>query len=400
MDLILRPGFSSVAAIGAAPNANGATVAGTVLTLQPASASFGGLITAGTQTIAGAKTFLSLILSQPAGAAGISLDPNAATGAFALALSPANLTAARRWSFPDRSDSVAGLGAQTFTGAQTFNAMITMPNGSTTASLSASGTDVNEVRGITVANNSGGSYYALSAMGNTGYGIANWPNSLVIEAIPIGSGNLVLGAYSNKIVFQTSARTIQALVISSNGDTAISSSTASTTTTTGALVVTGGVGVGGRLNAAGHITGAAGVVVTGGIPGGVLAANVSTMDFDGTNYRFIAAGPNTSTRGRIVFQTCASDISLLASAITIDATPKVVLNIQTVVGTDPGGSELLRVGGTLAVNSATLIKTYTTLTDGAAAAVGTLTNAPTAGNPTKWVLINDNGTIRKFPTWT
>jgi hypothetical protein len=35
----------------------------------------------------------------------------------------------------------------------------------------------------------------------------------------------------------------------------------------------------------------------------------------------------------------------------------------------------------------------------AAAAVGTLTNAPVAGNPTKWIPINDNGTVRNLPVW-
>src|SRR5271168_2700020 len=35
----------------------------------------------------------------------------------------------------------------------------------------------------------------------------------------------------------------------------------------------------------------------------------------------------------------------------------------------------------------------------AAAAAGTLLNAPVAGNPTKWIPINDNGTIRNIPAW-
>lgn len=39
------------------------------------------------------------------------------------------------------------------------------------------------------------------------------------------------------------------------------------------------------------------------------------------------------------------------------------------------------------------------LTNHAAAAVGTLNNSPVAGNPTKWIGINDNGTIRRIPTW-
>ena len=293
------------------------------------------------------------ITVKPAGLAGIQLDCNGATGDFTASITPANLTGNRRWILPNRDDTFAGLGAQTFTGRQIFNGGFAV---STTA------TD-----------------FGCELSAGSFFGWRNQADS--------GSGCFLLQSATNGLTLQQGAFTVI-------------DSTASTSSTTGALVVTGGVGIGGRLNAAGHITGSAGLVVTGGIPGGVLAANVSTMDFDGTNYRFIAAGPNSSTRGRIVFQTCASDISLLASAITIDATPRVVLNIQTVVGTDPGGAELLRVGGTLAVNSATLIKTYTTLTDGAAAAVGTLTNAPTAGNPTKWVLINDNGVIRKFPTWT
>lgn len=45
-------------------------------------------------------------------------------------------------------------------------------------------------------------------------------------------------------------------------------------------------------------------------------------------------------------------------------------------------------------------ETNATLADNAAVGAGTLTNAPTAGDPTKWVAINDNGTTRYFPTWT
>ncbi len=49
-------GVTTMAAVGSSPNANGATISGSTLTLQPASASFPGLITTGTQTIAGNKT--------------------------------------------------------------------------------------------------------------------------------------------------------------------------------------------------------------------------------------------------------------------------------------------------------------------------------------------------------
>jgi len=50
-------GDVTLAAIGSTPNANGASLSGQAVTLQPADASFGGVVTTGAQTIAGAKTF-------------------------------------------------------------------------------------------------------------------------------------------------------------------------------------------------------------------------------------------------------------------------------------------------------------------------------------------------------
>lgn len=46
-----------------------------------------------------------------------------------------------------------------------------------------------------------------------------------------------------------------------------------------------------------------------------------------------------------------------------------------------------------------LMRTSVALANGSAAAAGTLTNAPVAGNPTKWVPIDDNGTTRYVPAW-
>jgi hypothetical protein len=50
-------GDVTLGSFGAAPDAKGATISGQVLTLQPADATHPGLVTTGTQTIAGAKTF-------------------------------------------------------------------------------------------------------------------------------------------------------------------------------------------------------------------------------------------------------------------------------------------------------------------------------------------------------
>lgn len=49
----------TLAAVGSSPNANAATISGTLLNLEPASASFPGVVTVGSQTIAGAKTLTS-----------------------------------------------------------------------------------------------------------------------------------------------------------------------------------------------------------------------------------------------------------------------------------------------------------------------------------------------------
>ncbi len=58
---------------------------------------------------------------------------------------------------------------------------------------------------------------------------------------------------------------------------------------------------------------------------------------------------------------------------------------------DPSGVFFLKGG--------TLLATAAALTNGAAAQVATMTNGPTAGNPTKWIPIVDNGTTRYFPAW-
>lgn len=54
---------------------------------------------------------------------------------------------------------------------------------------------------------------------------------------------------------------------------------------------------------------------------------------------------------------------------------------------------------TVTTRDAILLRTTVNLTDVSAASVGTLTNAPQAGNPLKWITILDNGVTRKIPTW-
>lgn len=69
------------------------------------------------------------------------------------------------------------------------------------------------------------------------------------------------------------------------------------------------------------------------------------------------------------------------------------------IGTTTDCAQLLCVNSGITESSSILMTTTTSFSNGAAAASGTLTNAPAAGNPTKWIPINDNGTTRYIPAW-
>lgn len=66
---------------------------------------------------------------------------------------------------------------------------------------------------------------------------------------------------------------------------------------------------------------------------------------------------------------------------------------------EPVTPNFLEQNLTLGVPNGNLLATGATLTNNAAGNVGTLNNAPAAGNPTKWIKIVDNGTTRSIPTW-
>ena len=84
------------------------------------------------------------------------------------------------------------------------------------------------------------------------------------------------------------------------------------------------------------------------------------------------------------------------------------INCQDITGAltatlfvDPATEQvLIQAANGLCIQSDTvMLHTFTNWGNGAAAALGTLTNAPAAGDPTKWVPIDDNGTTRYLPAW-
>lgn len=80
--------------------------------------------------------------------------------------------------------------------------------------------------------------------------------------------------------------------------------------------------------------------------------------------------------------------------------PEVVRQIELLIKTVAAISpELGDVTAALVNNTGRLIDSNTPLTDGAAGFTATLNNAPAAGDPAKWVSIDDNGVTRYIPCW-
>jgi hypothetical protein len=70
---------NTLSAIGAVPNANGASITGTTLTLQVANGGFGGVLTSGAQTITGDKTFAGTTVFNSSTSGTVSLNSTVAT---------------------------------------------------------------------------------------------------------------------------------------------------------------------------------------------------------------------------------------------------------------------------------------------------------------------------------
>lgn len=81
-----------------------------------------------------------------------------------------------------------------------------------------------------------------------------------------------------------------------------------------------------------------------------------------------------------------------SGAVTCSTTLSVTLT-TTMTG------RLTANGGITVVGGSYLLTTNSALTNNAGSGVGTLTNAPDSGNPTKWIAIDDSGTARYIPTW-
>jgi hypothetical protein len=98
----------------------------------------------------------------------------------------------------------------------------------------------------------------------------------------------------------------------------------------------------------------------------------------------------------VLAATNSSVVTTIADTLYIAGPPTAGAN-QTLTNAYP----LQIAAGTIAVPGGTtaVLASTVTVTSGAGAGAGTLTNAPSAGNPTKWIPFSDAGTTRYFPAW-
>jgi hypothetical protein len=85
--------------------------------------------------------------------------------------------------------------------------------------------------------------------------------------------------------------------------------------------------------------------------------------------------------------------TIFGTSVALDAANATASGILTVTG------EGRFTGGIATSTAGSLVRSTVAMTNGAGAGAGTLTNAPAAGDPTKWIPINDGGVTRYLPAW-
>lgn len=106
--------------------------------------------------------------------------------------------------------------------------------------------------------------------------------------------------------------------------------------------------------------------------------------------------PDAAGLGELA-STASQGAVIIGSGTSQDVT---LLNKQGVSAISvPAGTRSARVHGDLYINSTVLLTQEGPMGNGAGSGAGTLTNAPSAGNPKKWVPFVDAGVVRWIPTW-
>ena len=190
----ITAGVSTLTAIAGTSNANGATISGTTLTLTPADATNGGIVTNGTQTFAGAKTFSNDITA-----------PNF-LGNATTASTAGNITATSNTTLTSLSNlaTVGTITSGVWSGTAIANnnlANSTTTLGSTTMTLGGTVTSVTGLTSLTATTVVGN----LSGTASTSTNIAGGGVGAIPYQSAAGTTAILSGNISSTVMYLTSS---------------------------------------------------------------------------------------------------------------------------------------------------------------------------------------------------
>ncbi len=167
-----------------------------------------------------------------------------------------------------------------------------------------------------------------------------------------------------------------------------------TTGAGGPIAINGGEG--GVTSGDGGTISLVGGTANSGVGGsvGIFAGDGGGVDQNGGSITLTAGDPTgTAVGGSIALASGTKGSIVLRLGIIV----RLTVDDNSVTIDAPVSGDSLTVAPSS--SSGALMATSSALTTGAGASAGTITNAPSVGNPTKWIKINDAGTIRSIPAW-
>jgi len=255
---------------------------------------------------------------------------------------------------------------------------------------------------------------------------ANFNTTLTIGSTSVGLGNTVTTISGLTLSSPTLSGTVGGALTFSGALTLSSALTyggvtlSNSVTGTGSMVLSASPTFTGTVNASGIAVTAGnainyqfGAYATGSTQVGYQAGNSNT-GFNSTNGAFYGVG---TTGAGLISVGMGLGLNITAattfsSALTyggvtlsnsVTGTGSMALSASpTFTGTINGTSILLSSAvqaASMTNGDSVLMRTNATLTNNSGGSVGTITNAPVAGNPTKWIIIVDNGVNRSIPAW-
>lgn len=315
-------------------------------------------------------------------------------------ITTASLSDSRTLTLPDADMTITGGGTLALGGFT-----LTVPATGTAALLAQAQTF--SAKQTILLNGSAGSP-AITSGGLYVYATGSGSNPGIICYDTVNLVEMAFGAFGGSTIFGTitshtlNLRTANAdrLTISSAGVVSLTNTTDASAIGTASEVLAGGLSVAKQIRAGGVVT-----VLTSGtlgspavssgslyVQGNGSSSNPWIGCYDNANSVEMGFGPiggtallGTITSHGLNIRTANADRLTISSA-----------GIVSITSTN---ASAITCAGGISTGNTTLHTTTAALTNGAAAQVGTLTNAPSAGNPTKWVPISDNGTTRYIPCW-